>query len=124
MKHNYKAQSYTIPTPKNKEKKSYNYILVYRKWEASPRYVNGMSFQYYDWITRTIGFENWDELIKWLNSSDYISFNGEKQVRINEDELIAIYDLTKAEKINVKLIIEEKIEIQEKKRINYEWKKN
>lgn len=105
-------QPYTIPPPTNKEKENYNYVLIYRRWQPGIKFVDDTAVQYYDWVTKIIGFKNFDDLIKWLNSS-----NNENNVIINEDELIAIYDLIKAEKIDVKLTVEEK------KLINYEWKK-
>lgn len=105
-------QPCTVPSPTDKEKENYNYILIYRRWQPGIKFVDDTAVQYYDWVTKITGFKNFDDLIKWLNSS-----NDENSVIINEDELIAIYDLTKAEKIDVKLTVEEK------KLINYEWKK-
>jgi len=121
-----KAQVFTIPSPKDETKESYNYVLVYRNWEAVWQNNYGSMSSNYEWITKIKGFRNWDDLIKWLNSSNYWD-DGKKRVRLTEDELIAIYNLSRVEKIKIKIKAEEKvlpkrIELQEEKWTDYEWK--
>ena len=61
-----------------------------------------------------------------MNSSNYWD-DGKKRVRLTEDELIGVYDITRAEKIKLELKTEEKvlpkrIELKEEKWTDYEWK--
>lgn len=121
-----KAQTFTIPNKNNEPKENYNYILIYRNWEAVWQNNGGAMYPSYDWVTKIEGFRNWDDLMKWMNSFNYWD-DGKKRVRLTEDELIAIYDLTRAEKIKLELKAEEKvlpkrIELQEEKWTDYEWK--
>lgn len=119
------AQTFTIPSPKDEAKENYNYILIYRNWEAVWQNNSGAMYSSYDWVTKIEGFRNWEDLIKWMNSSNYWD-DGKKRVRLTEDELIGIYDITRAEKIKLELKTEEKVlpkrvELQEEKWIDYEW---
>lgn len=101
---------------KTTPKEDFRFIVIYRKPNFGFNFgsinLNGPSaksneIQYYTELFKTI-----DELIKWLNTPDYYIFTGEeepmKKVRLNGDELIAIYDLHKAKKIPYSLIREEK----------------
>ena len=120
------AQAFTIPSPKDEAKENYNYILIYRNWEAVWQNNSGAMYSSYDWVTKIEGFRSWDDLIKWMNSSNYWD-DGKKRVRLTEDELIGVYDITRAEKIKLELKTEEKvlpkrIELKEEKWTDYEWK--
>lgn len=120
------AQSLIIgSTPKDEPKENYNYILIYRNWEAVWQNSNGAMSSSYEWVTKLKGFRNWDDLIEWLNSSNYWD-DGRKRVRITEDELIGVYDISRASKIRMELKSEEKVlpkrvEIQKEEWTDYEW---
>jgi len=121
-----KAQTFMVPKGNNEPKENYNYILIYRNWEAVWRNDSGAMYSSYGWVTKIEGFRNWEDLIKWMNSSNYWD-DGKKRVRLTEDELIAVYDLTRIEKIKLELKAEEKvlpkrIELQEEKWTDFEWK--
>lgn len=118
----YGQSLFTIQQPDDSPKENYTHILIYREWEQG--YVqsgSNMSIDY-KWKTKIVGFSSLDNLLKWINSSNYYSFNGESRpdVKLAENQIIGIYDLTTAKEIEVKLKVEEKslpkrVEIQEEK---------
>lgn len=119
------AQIVITPPAKKEQKENYNYILIYRNWEAVWQNSYGALTPAYKWVTKIEGFRTWDDLIKWLNSSYWN--DGKKRVRLIEEELIGVYDLTRVEKIKLELKTEEKIlpkriELQEEKWTDYEWR--
>ena len=121
-----KAQIFSSPNPTSEPKENYNYILIYRNWEAVWQTYSSSHSSSHQWITKIEGFRNWEDLIKWINSSNYWD-DGKKRVRLTEDELIGVYDLTRAEKIKLELKTEEivlpkRIELKEEKWTDYEWK--
>jgi len=112
--------------------KDYQFIVIYLEndWGHGIFITdnNGTATSYrYSQVTKFIGFETWKKLIDWINSSNYAYYEGgQKRVRVEEDDLIAIYDLSKAEKIEMKLtekevVIKEHIEIEEEKWTDKKW---
>ena len=115
------------PKPSDEPKKEYCYIVVYREWESSwvSDTMGGTTIKYY-WHTNICGFEDMESLKKWLNNPGGYWFDSQKRVRLNKNELIGIYDLTTAKKINATIKTEEKtiekhIEVEKESWIDYEW---
>lgn len=76
--------------------------------------------------TNIKGFNTEKELFDWINSTSWLYADGRKDVRIEPENIVAIYDLSKAKKIELELkeeqkVIEKKVEIQEEKWIDREW---
>jgi hypothetical protein len=115
---------------KSVPKSNYNYIIIYREWEQI-HVSMGDSYTFkMDWVTKIEGFESWEQLIKWLNNSQYLFMpvDNQRRTRITEDELIAVYDLSKADKVELQFISEEKslpkrVEIQAEQWTDTEWRK-
>lgn len=112
---------YSIPNP------HYEYAIVWKVWDdvSVYLYVDG-SQPKPGWKYKLKGFENLDGLMKWLNSSNYYD-KKQKRVRLDEESIIAIYDLTRAKKIKLQLHSEKivepyKVEIKERRWTNFEWK--
>jgi hypothetical protein len=101
---NIEAQWTLGGTRKDAPKIQYSYVVIYRNWESVSKSKGDSMWYENEWVTKTQGFEKWHELITWMNSSGNHWSNqlNRKFTRIDEDELIAIYDLTKAEKIRLK----------------------
>lgn len=103
--------------PKIEDKKDYSYILIYRTWDQGWKQFGDHLSQKSNWTTHIEGFNSLKELLGWVN---IIGWDGKPKVRISENEFIAIYDLVKAGKIELKLKTENKslpkrIEIEEEK---------
>jgi len=109
----------------NYPKKEINYIIYYvQEYEQSIAIsyypVNYPKFKYL-----IAGFETLDSLVNWLNSPrgyyhTNVALVEPKHVLLDETQIIAIYDLKNAQKIELSLIQEEKklekrVEIQEMK---------
>lgn len=114
---------YSIPKP------HYEYVIFWQTWDGSTHEMYGMSITSKNpkWKYHSKGFENLAGLIEWINTPDYYGWDNEKRVRLSNDRIIAIYDLTRAKKIKLKLHSEEiiepyKVEIKEKKWTNHEWR--
>jgi hypothetical protein len=76
--------------------------------------------------TNIKGFNTEKELFDWINSTSWLYADGRKDVRLEPENIIAIYDLSKAKKLEVQLkeeqkVIQKKVEIQEEKWIDREW---
>lgn len=113
-----KSQVYVEPQPTNEPKVFYTHILVYRSWEQGYESgFNGGINIIKKWVTHSVGFQSLNEVIGWLNTTGW---DGRPSVRISDNELIGIYDLSKAKQITVKLKTEQKslpkrVEVQEEK---------
>lgn len=120
---------FNMESPNNNvPKQKYDYIVIYRTWEQT-HVSHGDSFTFkYDWVNYIEGFNTLKQLMEWLNSSLYLFVpDKQKRTRLTEDELIAVYDLTKAEKIELQFISKNKslpkrIEVQEEKWVDTEWR--
>lgn len=116
---NLSAQLYSANGPDYSiEKENFTHIIIMRQWENT-FHQNGFTASMQEgWTTSIKGFHSLDELIAWLNYID--PFSGKPAVRINQSELIKIYDLSAAKEIKIKLQTEEKslpkrVEIQAEK---------
>ena len=84
-------------------KVKYTHILIYRTWHDwnNPE----------QWTYTTLSFTSLEKLTNWLNTpywgKDY------PDVRINQNELVLIYDLIKSSEIKVKLKSEKKVKPKE-----------
>ena len=113
---------YSIPKP------HYEYVIVWRDWDDVGYYMYiGDSKPRSKWKYHAKGFEELEGLMKWINTSNFYGWNNEKRTRLNDNQIIAIYDLTRAKKIKLKLHSEEivepyKVEAKERKWTNYEWR--
>lgn len=106
-----------ISAPTNEPKASYSFILVFRKWESYMVYRGDAASSSQSWVTHINGYSSLSELLSSLNIKDW---NGRPSVSMSENEFIAIYDITTAKKIEVRLNTEEKslpkrVEIQAEK---------
>ncbi len=114
--------------PNNEPKEQYNFIVVYRNWQQVSTSRGDYLTWGYSWVTKIEGFETWAKLTEWLNSDNvyYWEIPQKKSTRLNEDELIAVYDLTKAQPIKLRfkvrnMVLPKRIEVQETKWMDTEW---
>lgn len=104
------GQVYQLPEaedhiPKDKE---YKYLLVYKAINDGWVTGNGVMSREREWVLRTEAYYTIDELMKRLNSGGSYWNDQKAEITIEQENIIAIYDLKKAEKINLKLNVEEK----------------
>lgn len=126
------GQAYTFETDKpdySISKPHYEYVIAWREWDDASlyMYVDG-SQPKSKWEYHLKGFESLEGLLKWLNSSNTYSYYNTKQknVRLGEKAIVAIYDMTRAKKIKLKIHSEEmvepyKVETKERKWTDFEW---
>ena len=102
------------------------FILIYKESSGGLRISgSGTYVVSQDMQTKTAGFHTEKELFDRVNSGTW--FRSErKDVSIEPENIIAIYDLSTAKKIEVTLkeeekVIQKKVEIQEEKWIDREW---
>jgi hypothetical protein len=108
---------WSIPQPDNAPKQNYGAIIIYRQWEQHMvQHGDNMGIEY-GWSYKFEGFGSVKEAVAWLNTNDW---SGKPATRLEENELIGIYDLSTSKKIDVVLKTEEKsipkhVEVQEEK---------
>lgn len=107
-------------------KPQYEYVVFWQKWDDASHYmwVDG-SQPKSKWEYHSKGFESLDGMLKWLNSSDWY-YPEQKRVRLNDNQIIAIYDLTRAKKVHLKIVKTEmvepyKVETKERKWTDVQW---
>lgn len=103
--------------PSDEPKANYKYVLVYRVWQQSWQQRGDAMSPVNKWVTEIEGFNSLEDLMAWLNIKDFL---GRPMVRLSDNELIAIYDLSKAKKVQLDLKTENKslpkrVEVQEEK---------
>ena len=111
----------TIPKP------HYEYVIFWRTWDSSIYSMAGMEIntKYPNWDYHSQGYENLEGLLKWLNSTNW--YGDQKRIRLNDNQIIAVYDLTRAKKIKLQIVKTEmvksyKVETKEKKWIDVQWR--
>jgi hypothetical protein len=136
--HSLRAQVYIMTADTVKadraQAKPVNYVVVYLKYQdnyfnityaTSSTSPSRESF----WYAETAGFETIDAVIKWLNQSNTVYYDGNehKQARLKPEDLIGIYCIKDARKIELEFVEEKKvkekhIEIQKDEWTNTSWR--
>ena len=103
-----------------------SYVVVYRWWEQVEHRSGDAVNVNYEWVTRSQTFERWGDVMDWMNKGDVWYSPGHPTARLTDDELIAVYDLDKLKKVDVKFIREQKstpkrVEIQAETWTETKW---
>ena len=112
---------YQSTGPNNKPKELYTHVVIYRTWEGHMQQSGDLTSVDYGWVTKVQEFHSLKETMGWLSyKENWVGNTSRMIVRLTENELIAIYDLSTAKEIKVKLKTEEKslpkrVEIQSEK---------
>lgn len=93
---------------------TYTHLVIYKTLEDRMRMSNGSAWTEKEWETRSVLFSSEEEAFAWLNESSERWFSSidsaakQKTVRIDEGNLIGLYDLRTAKEIKLKLKTEKK----------------
>jgi hypothetical protein len=110
------------------------YLLIYRcegnHFVSTPPPADAdplVAYGHYEIETRYKIFLTLDEMLSWLNHGTLTLDSSQKTVAVNQGDIIAIYDLSTAKKIELELKTEEvvkpkRVEIQEERWTNEEWR--
>lgn len=89
----------------DEHKKEYRYLLLYRECKSFMK-LQFEADTYHAWVIRSEVFDSLNQLVSRLTNQTWQG----KRIDIQESDLIGIYDLQKAKKIEVVLKIEHKIQ--------------
>jgi uncharacterized membrane protein YciS (DUF1049 family) len=110
------------------------YLLIYRcegnHFVSTPPPADAdplVAYGHYEIETRYKIFLTLDEMLGWLNVGTLTMGNHAKVVRLQKEDIIAIYDLSTAKKVELELKTEEvvkpkRVEVQEERWTNEEWR--
>jgi len=105
---NLSAQIWLGESP-DKPERHYTHLVIYQTLESYTRISGGLASPSRRWETKTALFESEQAAFDWLNSPEWgMSDDKVKKVRLNEGELIGLYDLRTAEQIPLVLKTEKK----------------
>lgn len=101
------SQSYFNDEAKcpDEAKKEYRYLLVYRECQTFSK-LGFVYDPYQAWVIKSEVFDSLNQLVSRLSNQTWKG----KRIDIQESDLIGIYDLQKAKKIEVVLKIEHKVQ--------------
>lgn len=97
-------------TIKNEPKKPCTHIIIYRTLNSGGYYFSGTGGEKPKpyWEDNIEGFYSLQEALDWLNIKSGNWRYAHPSTRITENELVGIYDISKAKKIEVKIVKEKK----------------
>lgn len=100
--------------PENKiPNKDFTHIMVYKNLNERFHQSGMIISQKREWVLETKGFYSLKELTDWLNSrnDNYWGLAGAQKranVVVEKENIVAIYDISKATKVNLKMVTEKK----------------